>query len=78
MNEENKKLVDVCIECLTADTIGGGQEVSQDASGMFSSDNYAPGDSRVPTSIFGGVLTRHGFTDQKKKLRKFVVRKNSK
>lgn len=77
MNEENKKLVDVCIECLTADTIGGGQEVSQDASGMFSSDNYAPGDSRVPTSVFGGVLTRRGLTDKKKRHRKFVTRKNS-
>lgn len=77
MNDENKKLADVCIECLTADTIGGGQEVSQDASGMFSSDNYAPGDSRVPTSVFGGVLTRHGLTGKKKRHRKFVIRKNS-
>lgn len=32
-------------------------------------DFYAPGDTRIPKSIFGGVQTRNGETKRKKKCR---------
>jgi hypothetical protein len=37
---------------------------------QFSGDNYAKGDSRIPKSVFGGVLTRRGLIKSKKKKRK--------
>jgi hypothetical protein len=33
----------------------------------FSGDNYAPGDARIPKSIFGGIITRRGLIKGKKK-----------
>ena len=36
----------------------------------FSGDNYAPGDARKPTSLFGGVMTRKGLRKRKSKKRK--------
>lgn len=35
-----------------------------------SGDNYAPGDTRTPKSIYGGVLTRNGMSARKRKKRK--------
>ena len=43
---------------------------------QFSSDSYAPGDARTPSSIFGGaVLTRGGLKKTKKKKLKKKSRK---
>ena len=43
---------------------------------QFSSDSYAPGDARTPSSIFGGaVLTRGGLKRTKKKKLKKKSRK---
>ena len=43
---------------------------------QFSSDSYAPGDVRTPSSIFGGaVLTRGGLKRTKKKKSKKKSRK---
>jgi hypothetical protein len=33
----------------------------------FSGDNYAPGDTRIPKSLYGGVITRQGLKKKKKK-----------
>lgn len=32
----------------------------------FSGDNYAPGDARVPKSLYGGVVTRYGINKKKR------------
>ena len=32
-----------------------------------SGDNYAPGDARIPKSLYGGVMTRKGLNNSKKK-----------
>jgi hypothetical protein len=44
----------------------------------FSGDNYAPGDARRPTSIFGGVLTRSGLASKKRKRKKIKYKKRKK
>lgn len=53
-------------EDITASSALGGSE------GLFggsvgNEDTYAPGDQRIPKSIFGGVITRVGSTKKKKK-----------
>ena len=40
------------------------------ASGTTGTDIYAPGDFRLPTSIFGGIVTRRGLIKRKKKNKK--------
>ena len=40
------------------------------ASGTPGTDTYGEGDSRTPTSIFGGTLTRNGLKKKKKKKKK--------
>jgi len=37
---------------------------------ISSSDSYAPGDARIPKSIFGGVVKRGGFIKSKRRRRK--------
>ena len=37
---------------------------------VYSGDNYAPGDARVPGSLYGGVLTRKGLRYKKRKRKK--------
>ena len=37
---------------------------------QFSGDTYAPGDARVPKSIYGKVITRPGMKAGKKKKKK--------
>jgi hypothetical protein len=34
---------------------------------QFSGDNYAPGDARVPKSLYGGIVTRGGLIKRRKK-----------
>jgi len=36
----------------------------------FSGDNYAPGDARIPKSLYGGVITRYGKKSKKSKKKK--------
>lgn len=40
------------------------------ASGTPGTDTYATGDARIPTSIFGGTLTRNGLKKKKNKKKK--------
>ncbi len=42
----------------------------QSTATQFSGDNYAPGDARIPKSIFGGIVTRRGLIKGKKKRNK--------
>ena len=37
---------------------------------QFSGDTYAPGDARVPKSLYGGIVTRRGLIKGKKKRKK--------
>jgi len=42
----------------------------QSTATQFSGDNYAPGDARIPKSIYGGIITRRGLIKGKKKRNK--------
>lgn len=37
---------------------------------QFSGDTYAPGDARVPKSLYGGIVTRRGLIKGRKKRKK--------
>lgn len=37
---------------------------------QFSGDTYAPGDARVPKSLYGGIVTRGGLIKSRKKRKK--------
>ena len=68
-------------ELLQEDVLAGGVVSSfgpgvVNTADQFSSDSYAPGDARTPSSIFGGaVLTRGGPKRTKKKKSKKKSRK---
>jgi hypothetical protein len=56
-------------------TVAGGAASSfgpgvQSTATPFSGDNYAPGDARVPKSLYGRVLTRKGVKGKKKSKKK--------
>lgn len=42
----------------------------QATASQFSGDTYAPGDARIPKSIFGGVMLRRGLINGRKKRKK--------
>ena len=66
---EFEKMVE---EVLNEDNVAGGASsalgpnVASTAT-QFSGDNYAPGDARKPTSLYGGVITRRGMSKTNKK-----------
>ena len=63
----------VLIETMT--TAVGGVGITADS--QFSGDTYAPGDNRIPKSIFGGqVIRRVGKTSKSKKKRRRSRKKN--
>jgi hypothetical protein len=69
---EFKKLVE---QLLQEDVVAGGAGSAfgsgvQATAQQFSKDSYAPGDARLPKSLFGGVITRKGLKKTKKKKRK--------
>ena len=51
-------------DMMSADVVGGSEGLEGGSIG--NTDSYAPGDQRVPKSIFGGTLTRAGITKCKK------------
>lgn len=66
-----QKLVE---EVLQEDVVAGGAGSAFGANAgatatAFSGDNYAPGDARVPKSLYGGVMTRYGMKKKRKKKR---------
>jgi hypothetical protein len=68
-------LEQLVLDVLNEENVAGGA-VSAFGSGVqstatqFSGDNYAPGDARIPKSIFGGIVTRRGLIKGKKKRKK--------
>ena len=42
----------------------------QSTATQFSGDTYAPGDARVPKSLYGGIVTRRGLIKGRKKRKK--------
>lgn len=66
---EFKELVE---KILSEDVVAGGAGSAfgagvQSTATEFSSDSYAPGDSRVPKSLYGGnLLTRTGLKEKNK------------
>lgn len=65
MDMFERKFFKVLKEEMTASSALGGSEGLEGGS-VGNTDSYAPGDQRIPTSIFGGVLTRGGKTKCKK------------
>ena len=59
-------------QVITEDAVAGGDGsafgpgVGSTAT-VFSGDNYAKGDARMPKSIYGGVLSRYGMSKKKRK-----------
>ncbi len=50
-------------ECLSTDVMGN----SQPTAGVFSGDNFAQGDMRVPTPLIGGMQRRGAIVPKRKK-----------
>lgn len=50
-------------ECLSTDVMGN----SQPTAGVFSGDNFAQGDTRIPIPLIGGMQRRDSFVGKKKK-----------
>ena len=70
---EFEKIVDIVLkENMTAGGAGSvlGPNVGSTATEV-SGDNLASGDSRIPTSIFGGVLKRSGMSKTSKPKKKY-------
>jgi hypothetical protein len=51
-------------DMVSVDVVGGSEGLEGGSVG--NTDSYAPGDQRLPKSIFGGALTRGGITKCKK------------
>lgn len=68
MNRFEREFNRVLHEDMTAGGALGGSEggFNPAADNISSGDSYAPDDSRIPKSIFGGTLTRAGVTKCKK------------
>lgn len=70
--EETKIIADLYQEILNEDMdagsiLGGSSDGTGDL-GEENDDSYATGDTRIPTSIFGGnILSRNGLVKRKKK-----------
>ena len=63
MNKFDAKFTQIW-ECLSTDMLGN----SQPTGGVFSGDNFAPGDTRIPVPL--GGYKRFGKVGKKKKVRK--------
>ena len=65
MNRFEREFNRILHEDMTAGDVVGSSEGLEGGS-VGNTDSYAPGDQRVPTSIFGGALTRGGKVKCKK------------
>jgi len=73
------KMVNAYLESMTAggvsSTFGDSGDIGTNTQGDF----YAPGDTRIPYSIFGGkVITRHGTASKNKRKKKKKSKKKAK
>ena len=64
------QLVTLTEDATSASALGGSPGGFEPDENIDSTDSYAPGDARVPKSIFGGVLTRDGAAMKTKKGKK--------
>lgn len=78
MSERTSKMINLenlIEEVLTETTLAGGVSSAfgpgvQATATQFSGDTYAPGDARVPKSLYGGIVTRRGLIKRRKKRKK--------
>lgn len=56
------------MECISTDVMGN----SQPTAGVFSGDNFARGDTRIPMPLIGGIQRRDVFGAKKKKKKRVV------
>jgi hypothetical protein len=68
-------LEQMVLDVLNEENVAGGAASAfgsgvQSTATQFSGDNYAPGDARIPKSIFGGIITRRGLIKGRKKRKK--------
>jgi hypothetical protein len=68
-------LEQIVLDVLEEENLAGGAASAfgpgvQSTATQFSGDNYAPGDARIPKSIFGGIVTRRGLIKGRKKRKK--------
>jgi hypothetical protein len=68
-------LKQIVLDVLNEENLAGGAASAfgsgvQSTATQFSGDNYAPGDARIPKSIFGGIITRRGLIKGRKKRKK--------
>jgi hypothetical protein len=68
-------LEQLVLDVLKEENVAGGAASAfgpgvQSTATPFSGDNYAPGDARIPKSIFGGIVTRRGLIKGRKKRKK--------
>lgn len=64
-------LENLVLQILKEDNLAG--DVLGPAAGgtsAFSGDTYAPGDTRIPYSVYGGVMTRGGLIKPRKRRKK--------
>jgi hypothetical protein len=78
--EKMISLEKIILDVLNEDNIAGGAESAfgpgvQATATQFSGDNYAPGDARIPKSLFGGIVTRKGLIKNRKKRKKIKTKK---
>ena len=62
-----KIILDVLKEENTAGDVLGSPAAG---TSQFSGDTYAPGDARIPYSVYGGVMSRRGLIKGRKKRKK--------
>lgn len=65
----------IILDVLNEENMAGGAGSAfgpgvQATASQFSGDTYAPGDARVPKSLYGGIVTRRGLIKSRKKRKK--------
>lgn len=78
MPERTSKMINLenlIQQVLEEDVVAGGADSAfgpgvQATASQYSGDTYAPGDTRIPKSIFGGIVTRRGLIKSRKKRKK--------
>ena len=68
-------LEQIILDVLNEENVAGGAASAfgpgvQSTATQFSGDNYAPGDARIPKSLYGGIVTRRGLIKGRKKRKK--------
>lgn len=78
MPERTSKMISLELlinQVLEEDAVAGGADSAfgpgvQATASQFAGDTYASGDTRIPKSIYGGIVTRRGLIKHRKKRKK--------